>query len=906
MAVDARKYLVPTHETFWQWKENGEVIAWLDGTTIAFRAEVAGVLRRLAERGLPPFGAIVLLLAATRDNWDEALQESDLRAKVSRGLGADNSEGRALLSQVLAQLQRISQLSPELRSSPVAKETIVEMAFDGLRDRGPVEAAHQVVESLELGLGEEVVLRRGDWRKHDLGAWEILRDLHNLNQGLPRVEEAALRLRLGVGLDALPEPVELELSAAERVRALLAGLKNDPELSGLARLALELMAAVNLPRPLSEPDDMPRGGFSDIANRGSLDRLLLSELAHDDLTLAVRVAVNEALYLRREIPPKTPPQQRTMLLETGIRAWGAPRVFVAAVALALAASIDKRQEVKAYRAQGERIAPVDLTTRQGLIEHLAKLETELHPGEALSAFKLQASQAEIPCEPVLVTTDEVLEDREFQLALAECDLAPLLVVTLNREGRFRLLERTHRGAKLLREASFQLDDLFADSKRIGSTVVARKGADALPAICSVKPFPLLLPHNIDQKRLWHVEGRGTFALTTDRRLMLWTQMNRGARQLSDEVASGALWWSSRNVKPGEPVQAVIGHMSPEGLRRLEIDPASEHCDVQPLAVERGVRSICSHNGGLFAIFPRAVHVLDANTGEFQHSLDIPAGWRHDRDRFFRAGEAWHALSYDGAQGLFVQVVSQREPFPQLVALFDRDGGYGPEGITARGDLYLPAEKRLRRVDHGLSHPAVAAIAADGRHVVLSDARSKVNMLVNVHTLGVFRCSGDPQVAAEIYLRDIHPFSLRNRFSHIFVDEKGVLTLTSKKNRQLAIDYDPAGDTIRLRRNDDCGVSRQKRTFKEVKMPAQVGYRLTVATWDDGSQAFLDTRGLLHLKSSDPQAVPETTLALYDGELSGWCADGRVWGWHYFLGDQPSADKREVFNSTIRAFAERIP
>ena len=43
---------------------------------------------------------------------------------------------------------------------------------------------------------------------------------------------------------------------------------------------------------------------------GDFDRLLVSELAHDDLTLSVRIALNEALYLRREAPARDPRPHR--------------------------------------------------------------------------------------------------------------------------------------------------------------------------------------------------------------------------------------------------------------------------------------------------------------------------------------------------------------------------------------------------------------------------------------------------------------------------------------------------------------------------------------------------------------------------------------------------------------------
>ena len=67
----ARNYLIPLEGAFWQWGDHGDVVVWTDDRTIAFRAELAQVFDHLAPHGLPPFGEILLLLAATRDNWGE-------------------------------------------------------------------------------------------------------------------------------------------------------------------------------------------------------------------------------------------------------------------------------------------------------------------------------------------------------------------------------------------------------------------------------------------------------------------------------------------------------------------------------------------------------------------------------------------------------------------------------------------------------------------------------------------------------------------------------------------------------------------------------------------------------------------------------------------------------------------
>src|SRR5262249_28538914 len=196
-------------------------------------------------------------------------------------------------------------------------------------------------------------------------ALELIHDLHALHEGLKHLDVSGLPLRNRTGLDEMPEAVDEEIPPGEQVRALLGSLEDDPELGGLARLARDLMAAMSLPPAVSDPDELPQGGVSDLTNRGPLDRLLLSELAHDDLTLAVRVATGSALYWRREKPPQPRPRCRSLLLEAGVRSWGVPRVFATAVALAAAATADQHTSLPRPRASRADPVPPDLTAPAG-------------------------------------------------------------------------------------------------------------------------------------------------------------------------------------------------------------------------------------------------------------------------------------------------------------------------------------------------------------------------------------------------------------------------------------------------------------------------------------------------------------------------------------------------------------
>src|SRR5690349_8469046 len=65
----AIKYLIAPANGLWRWAENGKVLTWHDGTTIAFREEIQLILERLGTGGFPPFGAIVFMLAACRGKF---------------------------------------------------------------------------------------------------------------------------------------------------------------------------------------------------------------------------------------------------------------------------------------------------------------------------------------------------------------------------------------------------------------------------------------------------------------------------------------------------------------------------------------------------------------------------------------------------------------------------------------------------------------------------------------------------------------------------------------------------------------------------------------------------------------------------------------------------------------------
>ncbi len=84
-------------------------------------------------------------------------------------------------------------------------------------------------------------------------------------------------------------------------------------------------------------------------------------------------------------------------------------------------------------------------------------------------------------------------------------------------------------------------------------------------------------------------------------------------------------------------------------------------------------------------------------------------------------------------------------------------------------------------------------------------------------------------------------------------------------------------------------------------------KLITRQWSDGSEAVIDTRGLLHLKSSDP-AAPEITIVLVTGRCTAcWASDGIAAGDPYFIDNNRVniIPAKNFYKSYIQRFIDRI-
>jgi hypothetical protein len=225
---------------------------------------------------------------------------------------------------------------------------------------------------------------------------------------------------------------------------------HDEEFRAVAALAQHLLAVIQIPRPLHQNEDQPVGGVSDISNRGNPSRLLLSELANDDETLAIRLAYDEALYLRRESPPAMPLPERHILLDNGILLWGQARIYATSVALALLKPRTPGETVTLHGHLPPAFERMEIASAGDLRTWWARLELSPDCETALDHLLDILTEAPAQAQPeiVLITHED-----------AETALAPHLqgrawptgvrffVFTVNGSGRCQLLQRSESGRR---------------------------------------------------------------------------------------------------------------------------------------------------------------------------------------------------------------------------------------------------------------------------------------------------------------------------------------------------------------------------------------------------------------------------------------------------------------------------
>jgi hypothetical protein len=126
------------------------------------------------------------------------------------------------------------------------------------------------------------------------------------------------------------------------------------------------------------------------------------------------------------------------------------------------------------------------------------------------------------------------------------------------------------------------------------------------------------------------------------------------------------------------------------------------------------------------------------------------------------------------------------------------------------------------------------------------------------------------------------YSAINSATNVYVNTNGRLFVDHRDLR-----LDPTGNHLSFK--DNANHAEWKRPYKQeaVLIEHLPKIKFSKFIWANGSEAVVDSRGLLHLKSADASLPEVTIILIVDKTTACWASDGMVTGSSYFTDAQPN-------------------
>ncbi len=512
-----------------RWSSEEDALAYPDGKVFIYFAALADFIEGFSTAGrVVPFGCLL--------HWIDLLQDrrGHLAAEVRRLRNAFRATGM-VYRNAGALAAALSAGLPEVADPPR-----LEHVCRRLRDRAfPIrwftarfhESPGNPPEEPPIAPAEFerlVIERLAAFSDDDLREW--------LTNGRGPLREAGAAL-------AREQPPPRSLGG------VLAALLLRPRLAGAETYVTRLVGALALPPRRRTPQELPVGGYADLATSGELERLLPSQHALEELEFLRRFAERELLFLRREEPPAQNRQEMVVLIDQGVRTWGDVRLVLAAAALALgrqAAGRGLRFALAGTSNAGRSLDPLvaDETALGALIEGS---DLSPHPGAALEA--VLERPAEGLRDVVLLTHPRSLREADVSAAARRAGVRDrLFAVTLDEGGAATVTEIRHGTPVPLRQLRVE----FVASRVVAPSRAAEPTDPLPPWQGDVEPVPFPFRFGTCGKPwrfAFETGGRWLLTVSADGMLHLWSLYADFFEVLPRPYLNGTLLKDIRRVTP---------------------------------------------------------------------------------------------------------------------------------------------------------------------------------------------------------------------------------------------------------------------------------------------------------------------------------------------------------------------
>jgi hypothetical protein len=447
------RYFSGYSDYFWQWEEDGQVISIPNGPTIIYREPLWKIIESLHSEGTPLFGSLLLAIIATNPECDTALNVAKkIFEKESDSIPTNDVNNAFKFLGMLSKL-------PEQYKTAALRITLLQTIFHQCHYKISILQAKYLAQFLEAKfIAKHPIVKENTKNRN---AHKELRTLSLLLNKYPDPQHI-LNEMAGIpnqfpSTDITP-PFTPTLQKPIPEKTLVDELISNQQTFHIGSLIKYLWSGLNITLHNLVPSAQPLGGISDLTNKGSIDRILLSEFANDDLVLMSRLANNEALYIQREIPPEHNENERILLIDTSLKMWGTPKVLSYAIMLAIAKHPKTDISCRAF-AVGTKHEVIAFETIDEVIQSI-----QLVSGSTNAVAGIHSYFEEFPDhknrEIILITEEGCVHTPEMINLLSAHQSSLSYLIFVDYEGNITVQKRQKSGNKILQKISLPLDELW--------------------------------------------------------------------------------------------------------------------------------------------------------------------------------------------------------------------------------------------------------------------------------------------------------------------------------------------------------------------------------------------------------------------------------------------------------------
>jgi hypothetical protein len=507
--MELEEYFQSCKHNFWQWEEHGDVIGIPNSSTIAYKAFVVDVLEKLAPQGIPPFGALLLVIIATNPNAENDL--NTVYALINKKV-AERRTTSLYIERAIPFLKMLAQI-PQKYKAGKNRLLLLQTLFVNCHNIVSVSNSRKILQFYreEQDKSKTFFLEKDanydydrDFKVISLLANRFLtfQSLIESLTNLPQIEVAI----------AIEDPNVTEAGLKDFVQELT----QNPKTFYIGSLIKRLWSGLNIPFHNVLAGQQPIGGVSDLTNKGDFDRLLISEFASDDLMFLSRLANNEALYINREIPPEHNNLERIILIDVSIKNWGTPRTIAYALMLAIAKHPKTNIHCAAF-AVGNSYYPLAFNSIDDIIESMQLLDGCLHPATGLERFFREYPHQK-NSEIFFISSTKILRHPVMHKVLSDHHSLFRYWIYTDSEGNIDLYKRQHNSKKHVQRIQLPLEELWKKEASSKKDIINNETA--------IK-YPILFPGALNPKKILITSDDQVYQITAERQLLrLYQKMEK--------------------------------------------------------------------------------------------------------------------------------------------------------------------------------------------------------------------------------------------------------------------------------------------------------------------------------------------------------------------------------------------